>query len=92
MVCSLPRPLPEPARSLTGLLLTPIELLDLLAQPVTPPHLHRHRACCVLAPNVAQRETAPAVAIAASAIVKWLPERQRLLMTSLPAPDTPPLT
>ncbi len=40
----------------TELLLTPVELLDLLAQLVTPPRLHKHRYCGVLAPNAALRE------------------------------------
>lgn len=37
------------------LLLTPEELLDLLSQLVTPPRLHKHRFCGVLAPNAAMR-------------------------------------
>ena len=33
----------------TELILTPVELLDRLAQLVTPPRLHKHRYCGVLA-------------------------------------------
>jgi len=43
----------------TELLLTPVALLDNLAQLVTPPRLHKHRYCGVLAPNAALREAAP---------------------------------
>jgi hypothetical protein len=38
------------------LLLTPEELLDRLAQLVTPPRIHKHRTCGVLAPNARLRQ------------------------------------
>ena len=46
----------------TELLLTREELLDRLAQPVTPPRLHKHRTCGVLASN-ARLSTAEGVAV-----------------------------
>jgi hypothetical protein len=40
----------------TDLILTPLELLDQLAHLVTPPHIHKHRYCGVLAPNAGLRQ------------------------------------
>ena len=42
----------------TELLLTPLELLDHLAQLVTPPRVHKHRYCGVLAPSAKLRRAA----------------------------------
>ena len=39
----------------TELVLTPLELLDRLAHLVTPPRIHKHRYCGVLAPNAKLR-------------------------------------
>jgi len=39
----------------TELILTPLELLDRLAHLVTPPRIHKHRYCGVLAPNAKLR-------------------------------------
>jgi len=52
LVYSLRRPTVDGRNEL---LLTPEELLDLLSQLVTPPRLHKHRFCGVLAPNAALR-------------------------------------
>jgi hypothetical protein len=93
LVYSLRRPT---ADGRTELLLTPIELLDLLAQLVTPPRLHKHRYCGVLAPHAALREAVTASAGPAGATLQLL-EQARASM-GLPAaspaePDTPsPLT
>ena len=38
------------------LILTPLELLDRLSKLVTPPRLHKHRYCGVLAPNAKLRK------------------------------------
>ncbi len=40
----------------TELYLTPLELLDRLGQLVTPPRIHKHRYCGVLAPNARLRQ------------------------------------
>jgi hypothetical protein len=50
----------------TELLLTPMELLDNLAQLATPPRLHKHRYCGVLAPNARLRD-----AVTSSAARFW---------------------
>ena len=39
----------------TELILTPLELLDRLSKLVTPPRIHKHRYCGVLAPNAPAR-------------------------------------
>jgi len=39
----------------TELILTPLELLDRLAHLVTPPRIHKHRYCGLLAPNAKLR-------------------------------------
>jgi len=39
----------------TELILTPLEMLDRLAHLVTPPRIHKHRYCGVLAPNATLR-------------------------------------
>ena len=46
----------------TELILTPLELLDRLAHLVTPPRIHKHRYCGVLAPNAALRAAVTASA------------------------------
>jgi hypothetical protein len=80
LVYSLRRPT---ADGRTELLLTPIELLDLLAQLVTPPRLHKHRYCGVLAPHAALREAVTASAGPAGATLQLL-EQARASM-GLPA-------
>jgi hypothetical protein len=52
LVYHLPKPMPD-GRS--ELYLTPLELLDRLAQLTPPPRLHRHRYHGVFAPNAPQR-------------------------------------
>ena len=82
LVYSLRRPT---ADGRTELLLTPIELLDLLSQLVTPPRLHKHRYCGVLAPNAALREAVTASAGPAGATLQLL-EQARVSM-GLPADE-----
>jgi hypothetical protein len=41
----------------TELILTPLQLLDRLSQLITPPRLHKHRYCGVLAPNAKLRRS-----------------------------------
>ena len=40
----------------TELILTPLELLDRLSKLITPPRVHKHRYCGVLAPNAKLRK------------------------------------
>jgi hypothetical protein len=73
----------------TELLLTPTELLDNLAQLVTPPRLHKHRFCGVLAPNAALRKAVTASAGPAGATLQLL-EQARASM-GLPSAQAPPV-
>jgi hypothetical protein len=52
LVYSLRKPTVDARMELT---LAPLELLDRLARLVTPPRLHKHRYCGVLAPNAGLR-------------------------------------
>ncbi len=47
----------------TELYLTPLELLDRLAKLITPPRIHKHRYCGVLAPNAKLRQAVIAFAL-----------------------------
>ncbi|MBK8167567.1 MAG: transposase [bacterium] len=82
LVYSLRRPT---ADGRTELLLTPLELLDLLAQLVTSPRLHKPRYCGVLAPTAALREAVTASAGPAGATLQLL-EQARASM-GLPAAE-----
>ena len=46
----------------TELIFTPLELIDRLAHLLTPPRVHKHRYCGVLAPNAKLRRTVSASA------------------------------
>jgi hypothetical protein len=85
LVYSLRRPTVDGRNEL---LLTPEELLDLLSQLVTPPRLHKHRFCGVLAPNAALREAVTSSAGPAGATLQLL-EKAREQM-GLPAPSAEP--
>jgi hypothetical protein len=87
LVYSLRRPT---ADGRTELLLTPIELLDLLSQLVTPPRLHKHRYCGVLAPNAALRAAVTASAGPAVATLQLLEEaRAKMGLQSAQEPPAP---
>ncbi len=58
----------------TELVLTPLELLDRLAHLVTPPRLHKHRYCGVLAPNARLRRAVTGSAGPAGATLQLLEE------------------
>jgi hypothetical protein len=88
LVYSLRRPT---ADGRTELLLTPVELLDLLAQLVTPPRLHKHRYCGVLAPNAALREAVTASAGPAGATLQLLEHARRQMGMSGSPPAEPEL-
>ena len=79
----------------TELVLTPVELLDRLAHLVTPPRLHKHRYCGVLAPNAKLRRAVTESAGPAGATLQLLREAQsRMGLSSSPAeadePDAKP--
>ena len=61
----------------TELVLTPLELLDHLAQLVTPPRVHKHRYCGVLAPNAKLRRAVIESAGPASATLQLLHVEER---------------
>ena len=54
------------------LVMTPLELLDRLSQLVTPPRLHKHRYCGVLAPHAKLRRAVIASAGPAAATLQLL--------------------
>ena len=58
----------------TELILTPLELLDRMSQLVTPPRLHKHRYCGVLAPNAKLRRSVIESAGPAAATLQLLTE------------------
>ncbi|MBK7670274.1 MAG: transposase [bacterium] len=71
--------------------LTPIELLDRLAQLVTPPRLHKHRYCGVLAPNAALRAAVTASAGPAGATLQLLEQaRASMGLPSASPPESDP--
>ena len=72
----------------TEVLVTEPGLLDRLALLVTPPRLHKHRYCGVLAPNAALREAVTASAGPAGATLQLL-EQARASM-GLPSAQEPP--
>jgi len=61
----------------TELVLTPLELLDRLARLVTPPRIHKHRYCGVLAPNSRLRRAVTESAGPAGATLQLLQEAQQ---------------
>lgn len=69
----------------TELVLTPLELLDKLAHLVTPPRLHKHRYCGVLAPNAKLRRAVTESACPAGATLQLLQDAQsRMGLTGSP--------
>jgi len=59
------------------LILTPLELLDRLSKLVTPPRLHKHRYCGVLAPNAKLRKAVIESAGPAGATLQLPQQAQR---------------
>jgi len=58
------------------LVLTPVELLDRLSKLITPPRIHKHRYCGVLAPNAKLRQVVIASAGPPAATLQLLQEAQ----------------
>jgi len=75
----------------TELILTPLELLDRLAHLVTPPRIHKHRYCGVLAPNAKLRRAVTETAGPAAATLQLLQEaRQKMGIPDAEQADQPP--
>ena len=71
----------------TELYLTPLELLDRLSALVTPPRVHKHRYCGVLAPNARLRQAVTATAGPAAATLQLLSEAQQEMGLGEATPD-----
>ena len=83
----------------TELVMTPLELLDRLAKLVTPPRLHKHRYCGVLAPHAKLRRAVIASAGPAAATMQLLEQASAKMVLQEPTNaatnqpiDTPPDT
>lgn len=77
----------------TALILTPLELLDRLAHLVTPPRIHKHRYCGVLAPNAKLRRAVTASAGPAGATLQILEEaRQKMGLPEVEGTNSRPLS
>ena len=81
----------------TELVLTPLELLDRLSQLITPPRLHKHRYCGVLAPHAKLRRAVIASAGPAAATLQLLEQASAKMglqepgdMATNQTTDTPP--
>ena len=74
-----------------GLILTPLELLDRLAHLVTPPRIHKHRYCGVLAPNAKLRRAVIESAGPAGATLQLLEDaREQMGLAGEEATDDKP--
>jgi len=75
----------------TELYLTPLELLDRLAQLITPPRIHKHRYCGVLAPNARLRGAVIESAGPAGATLQVLQQaREKMGLPEVDPSDTGP--
>ncbi len=75
----------------TELYLTPLELLDRLARLITPPRIHKHRYCGVLAPNARLRRAVIQSAGPAGATLQVLQEaREKMGLQEVDPSDTEP--
>jgi hypothetical protein len=75
----------------TELLLTPHQLLERLAQLVTPPRRHKHRYCGVLAPNARLRQAVTASAGPAGSTLQVIEQaRERMALPAAAADPDPP--
>jgi len=64
------------------LVLTPLELLDRLSSLITPPRVHKHRYCGVLAPNARLRQAVIAFIVEPAVIER--------ILTHVGEPTDPP--
>ena len=73
----------------TELILTPLELLERLSKLVTPPRVHKHRYCGVLAPNAGLRGAVIESAGPSGATLKVLQDARRQMgLDDTPDPDS----
>jgi len=74
----------------TEIYLTPLELLDRLSLLITPPRVHKHRYCGVLAPNAKLRRAVIETAGPSGATLQVLQQAQQAmgLQEGLPEPAT----
>ena len=71
--------------------LTPLELLDRLARLITPPRIHKHRYCGVLAPNARLRQAVVESAGPAGATLQVLQQaRQKMELQDVDPADCGP--
>ena len=66
--------------------LTPLELLDRLSKLITPPRIHKHRYCGVLAPNAKLRKAVIETAGPSGATLQLLTEAREKMELSHGAP------
>jgi hypothetical protein len=86
LVYSLRKPTLDGRREL---ILTPLELLERLSKLVTPPRVHKHRYCGVLAPNANLRQAVIESAGPSGATLKILQEARRQMgLEDTPGPDS----
>jgi hypothetical protein len=72
----------------TELILTPLELLDRLSKLITPPRVHKHRYCGVLAPNAKLRKAVIETAGPSGATLKLLTEaREKMELSEAEQPE-----
>ena len=79
----------------TELVIKPVELLERLSKLITPPRIHKHRYCGVLAPNARLRRAVVASAGPAGATVQLLEQatdKMQLPGNSANSPGEPPNT
>jgi len=70
----------------TELVLTPLELLDRLSKLVTPPRIHKHRYCGVLAPNAKLRKAVIETAGPSGATLQQLTQAREKMEIDQPDP------
>ena len=68
----------------TELVLTPLELLDRLSKLITPPRVHKHRYCGVLAPNAKLRKAVIETAGPSGATLQLLTEAREKMEIDQP--------
>ena len=71
----------------TELVLTPLELLDRLSKLITPPRIHKHRYCGVLAPNAKLRKAVIETAGPSGATLQLLTEARDKMEIDQPDPS-----
>jgi hypothetical protein len=76
----------------TELILNPVELLERLSKLITPPRIHKHRYCGVLAPNARLRRAVIASAGPAAATLQLLEQATDKMALNADNADSPSAT